>query len=449
MMCNRSVLRSPIALAVVQVAIGLFIGVANAAPQPALSIPNANVLMDDEAARNLSLRRDTSQDWVYRFHVPESDQKFLTYGAAQGTSPAIGFWPSANAINWRYNDSGRPSGIVASSQDALTLINTAMTRWTSQCGVRFNYLGTSSAAPGLATNSTFDSTNVIGWAPISGNTTGITGVGGSGSVISEADIVLNSSFNPDLLSTIIHEVGHFLGLRHSDVSNVMMSGPPLTSYSGVTNIQTDDINGCRSIFGAPASAPSISGTVQNVPNGTALCANPSAGVSCGTVSGGNYSCTVPSGWTGTLHVQAGNTLRVDAKRFTTGVTSASNGGVFIATTVPSNTCVLDIDNDGLNEVSIDGVMILRKLMGITGTSQAISSSGTCAQRTSASDKVSFLNARNFDVNGDGVALAHREGLIFLRLMLGMTGAQAVNGTGFNWSTLRGQLNTSCGTNFPP
>jgi hypothetical protein len=406
----------------------------------------------DEVQRRSAPSR-ANQPWVYRFHVPESDQKFLTYGAPQGGAPAIGFWPTANAINWRYNDSGRPSGLVASSQAALDLINLAMSRWTSQCGVRFNYLGTTTAGPSLATGSTFDSTNVIGWGPISGNTTGITGIGGSGTTITEADIVLNNLFNPDLQSTIIHEVGHFLGLRHSDVSNVMMSGPPLTVYSGTTTLQTDDINGCRSMFGGPtATNPTISGTAQissggSSVNGASICASPSSGVTCSTVNAsGAYSCTVPSGWTGTLHLQAGNLNRVAARRYAAGVTTSQSAQNFTVFGATAFSCNLDIDNNGLNDPSIDGVMILRKLFGYPGTSQAVAASSVCAQRTSTTDKANYLGAMNYDFDAGG-AFASREGLVLLRLMLGIPGTQAVNGTGLSWAAAQSQINSFCGTAF--
>ncbi len=409
-----------------------------------------------EAERDpTSVAGTSGAPWVYRFHDPEWERKYLRYAEAQGSSPAIGRWPATVAINWRYNDAGRPSGLVSSQQAALDLINLAMSRWTAQCGVRFNYQGTTTNTPGLATTSTFDSVNVIGWGPLSGNTTGVTGVGGTGTTVTEGDIVLNNVFNPSLLTTIIHEIGHFLGLRHSDVSNVMMSGPPLTSYSGVSNLQTDDIDGCRSLFGSPtATTPSISGTATlssggNALEGTQICANPSAGVSCTSTSSGNYSCTVPSGWTGTLHLQAGNNSRVAAKRFAAGVTNTQSGQNFVVSPSTAFACNLDIDNNGLNEAAIDGVMILRKLFGVTGNDQAISNSGACAQRTSVADKATYLNGRNFDINGsaDTVARPHRDGIVLLRLMLGIPGTAAVAGTGLTWSTLQGQINSACGTGF--
>jgi hypothetical protein len=402
-------------------------------------------------------RERRSGRWIYRFHVPgeELQRKFLTYAQPVQGSGAIGKWPTAT-VNWRYNDAGRPAGLVASELAARTLINNAMNQWKAVCNVNFNYQGTTTNGPTLATNSTFDSVNVIGWGPLSGNTTGITGIGGNGTSISEGDIVLNNQFNPDLASTILHEVGHFLGLRHSDVSNVMMSGPPLTSYSGVTSLRPDDIAGCVSLFGAPSgSTPSIAGTASlssggPIQTGTAICANPSAGVNCGTgiASNGSFSCTVPSGWTGTIHLQAGNGNRVAARRYTSGITSAQSGQDFVVYPSTAFACNLDIDNNGLNDANTDGVMILRKLFGITGNAQLTAPSSVCAQRTNQTDMLNYLNARNYNFNSGGLS-SQQEGLILLRLMLGMTGPQAVIGTGVSWASIQAFVNSSCGTNFAP
>jgi Metallo-peptidase family M12B Reprolysin-like len=205
-------------------------------------------------------------------------------------------------------------------------------------------------------------------------------------------------------------------------------------------------------------SPGISGSITlaaggSVPGGTTLCANPSSGVSCGAVSGNTFSCTVPSGWTGTLHLQAGNNLRVAAKRFTMGVTTLQSGEDFTvynadaALNSYSYFCNFDIDNNGLNEAAVDGVMIVRKLAGITGTAQTVSNSGVCAQRTSASDRLAFLADQDYDINSNGGAQPLRDGLVILRLMLGMSGTQAVAGTGLSWGTLQAQINNKCGTSF--
>jgi hypothetical protein len=202
---------------------------------------------------------------------------------------------------------------------------------------------------------------------------------------------------------------------------------------------------------AVSATPSISGTARltggaSVPNGTTLCASPAAGVSCTTTNNGAYNCTVPSGWTGTLHLQAGNNRRVAARRFMSGVTTATTGQDF---TVAENTafaCNLDVDNNGLLEGAIDGAMVVRRLMGLAPNEAVVVSNGVCAQRTGVSDKATFLAGQSYDFDGGGASAA-REGLVLLRLMLGVPGPQAVVGTGYSWATVQGQINAACGTTF--
>ncbi|TAG71485.1 MAG: hypothetical protein EAZ24_13100 [Burkholderiales bacterium] len=196
-----------------------------------------------------------------------------------------------------------------------------------------------------------------------------------------------------------------------------------------------------------ASAVTISGTT-NAPDGTALCANPPAGVSCSTVTGGAYSCSVPSGWVGWLHLQAGNNNRVVARQYVGGVTSSQASQNFAVTSAASLACHLDIDNDGRFIASVDGVMVLRRMMGTSGGAATVASTQACAQRTSQSDMAAYLAQRNydFDGNGNGASVA-REGLVLLRLMLGLSGTQAVAGTGYSWPTVQAQINAACGTSF--
>ncbi len=187
-------------------------------------------------------------------------------------------------------------------------------------------------------------------------------------------------------------------------------------------------------------------TSGNVAAGTPLCAIPAANVTCNSVSSsGQYSCSVPAGWTGTLHLQAGNTNRVAAVRYVGGVVT-QNTPNFVVYPNSAFTCNLDADNNGIYDPASDGVMMLRKLFGVTGLAQTTATPGPCAQRTNASDMVTHLAAQSYDFDGGG-ASAHREGLVLQRLMRGLSGTNAVVGTGLSWPTVQSQINNACGTNF--
>lgn len=187
--------------------------------------------------------------------VPDA-QKYLTFG--------WNGW-SGGTLRWRYNDSNRPAALVASSGAMVTRIQAAMAKWSAVCNVHFVYDGATSNGPSLSTG-VRDSINVIAWGVLTGNTTGVTYTGASGFsnatlTLDETDMVINYQFNPNLDATLVHEVGHMLGLKHSNQEGAVMSGPntapdPSTAYTGLVELQADDIAGCRSLYGAADGTPS-------------------------------------------------------------------------------------------------------------------------------------------------------------------------------------------------
>ena len=58
---------------------------------------------------------------------------------------------------------------------------------------------------------------------------------------------------------------------------------------------------------------------------------------------------------------------------------------------------------------------------------------------------------NLDMDGDSVLTGNKEGLVLLRAMLGFTGTATTAGTGITaaqWTTARPLINANCGTSFP-
>jgi hypothetical protein len=196
-------------------------------------------------------------DFIVLVHGELPDhQKYLTFG--------WNGWANST-LRWRYNDSNRPAGLLASADAAVARIQSAMAKWSAVCNVRFAYDGATTVTPSLPAG-TRDGLNVIAWGALAGNTTGITYAGASGTssasfTLDEADMVINYQFNPNLDATLVHEIGHMIGLKHSNQEAAVMSGPnnapdPSTAYTGFTALQSDDIAGCRALYGAPAnSAP--------------------------------------------------------------------------------------------------------------------------------------------------------------------------------------------------
>ncbi|MEO7252673.1 MAG: DUF1566 domain-containing protein, partial [Casimicrobium sp.] len=95
-------------------------------------------------------------------------------------------------------------------------------------------------------------------------------------------------------------------------------------------------------------------------------------------------------------------------------------------------CRLDIDGDGTHVAQLDGLLILRHLLGISGASLVggINSFPASATRTSPQDLKTYMQSLGFDIDGSGgtpAALSGTDGMIILRAMLGFTGAAVTAG----------------------
>jgi hypothetical protein len=197
----------------------------------------------------------------------------------------------------------------------------------------------------------------------------------------------------------------------------------------------------------------ISGAITNggsaVP-GISFCTGGAAGISCAAnASTGAYSCSVPSGWSGSIHPRAAN-VRIPAQGFSN-VTASVTVNISAQSNSSFSTCNLDIDNNGSLEANVDGAAILRRLSGVDQSSLP-ALAGVCAQSSSAAHNFASQNSFNFNVTGGPASLASTDGLIIVRAMRGL-GAASVNdavesgATRTTWSQIQSTLNTTCGANF--
>ncbi len=171
-------------------------------------------------------------------------------------------WPGA-VVNYYYNPSGQPAGLTTAT--VLQALAKAARKWENLCNVRFNYLGTHSAAPNLdATFSTIDRLNVIGWQLLGGSRASYSGYVAwwwSGASLVDADMVLNTAFgaqlagNPrELEALATHEMGHMLAISHSNVQQSVMFANPYNSYAFQTTLRGDDAAACASLYGTAPHA---------------------------------------------------------------------------------------------------------------------------------------------------------------------------------------------------
>jgi hypothetical protein len=167
---------------------------------------------------------------------------------------APAYWPQG--LHWHYNSSGAPAALGLDDAEMLQKFVDAAAKWSDVCGVRIVYDGPSPVSP-----FSFDGVNVIGWGTPGGGLQAETSAWSNtmpngDQVLVESDIMLDPAVvtTPQILASLLtHEWGHAIGLGHSPVDFALMSGPPDSAYSNLTDLTPDDVQGCRCLYGLPAN----------------------------------------------------------------------------------------------------------------------------------------------------------------------------------------------------
>lgn len=165
-------------------------------------------------------------------------------------------------IAWHYNPQNQPGNL--STSVVLNAINTAIARWSGMCKLTFTYLGLTATMPDMhSTASTFDRINVFGWGQL---TDSMAGYGAytkwwydSDHAMMDADVMINTAYHwtaQNVESIMTHELGHVLGLSHSNVQASIMFANPYNSYEYQRTLRGDDANACARLYGASANAES-------------------------------------------------------------------------------------------------------------------------------------------------------------------------------------------------
>lgn len=116
-------------------------------------------------------------------------------------------------------------------------------------------------------------------------------------------------------------------------------------------------------------------------------------------------------------------------------------------------CILDLDGNGTIDPLTDGVMIARALLGLTDAAVTSGAIGPNAQRTTWAQIQPMFHSAALDIDGNGTSDAFTDGLLVMRAMFGMTGTSVTAGAVApgaprgDWNAIRAYLNASCGTAF--
>lgn len=172
-------------------------------------------------------------------------------------------WPRGR-IRWAYNPKGQPEHIDA--QTVIDIAIDASAQWAAVAGIQFEYTGIRRDAEVLNGH---DGIVAVGWTtPTQKNGVGWAARGGpsyGGNIrewgyrpTKDGGIELNtraSGFAPDrsdperrlrLYGSLLHELGHVIGLGHSDDPQSIMFANP---YNGFNVLADDDIQAAADLYG--------------------------------------------------------------------------------------------------------------------------------------------------------------------------------------------------------
>jgi hypothetical protein len=194
----------------------------------------------------------------FRVHTLPGNREQASYVLGQNNQ----HWQSSRYL-WYYNPANQPANL--NTQAVVATIQHAAARWSGMCGVSFDYLGLTTARPYMGNDAAaVDRVNVIGWDALAGDLSdagAITASWSTRDAVIDADIAFNTvvttPWNLESVDGVItHELGHAIGVKHSNVPESVMFANPYHSYNYLRALRGDDANACAALYGAASTAES-------------------------------------------------------------------------------------------------------------------------------------------------------------------------------------------------
>ncbi len=206
--------------------------------------------------------RDTNslyfkKNWFYPFALLIV---LATFEQAYAYTPFPYKWADSDIpVPYYINTDNIPTVYGITEANFAAAVNAAFDEWES---VPSSYLSFSHEGTGNTytpyNNWVHDWHNTIGFAQLPAGTAGLASIWSSGSTITEVDIRLQSNGTGwslgavpgriDLQSVITHEIGHLVGLGHSNISDATMRPAVGTNNIISRTLHEDDIAGITYLY---------------------------------------------------------------------------------------------------------------------------------------------------------------------------------------------------------
>lgn len=170
---------------------------------------------------------------------------------------------TGGSFNWYYNPQNQPAHL--STDAVVETIQRAAARWGAMCNVSFNYQGLTTRRAYMGDDAgQVDHANIIGWDVLAGDLAdagAVTASWVSQNALLDADIAFNTvvhtPWNLDSVDGVItHELGHAIGVKHSNVTESVMFANPYHDYNYLRALRGDDARACAALYGAASQVAS-------------------------------------------------------------------------------------------------------------------------------------------------------------------------------------------------